>query len=170
MNKMRHVAISAVAIALFGLAQDPAHAFVVNIYDFNVDKATTTAGPLSTVMHDSFTDNIGLNRAGPITEPPSVLGNGIYAAPGGDFNGQSESAASAAGGYRVLDTTTGTVKPSSFPNSPGGPDYIQGATAILVTDTGPSNTAGLKSNDLIRVTGLFDLVSLTHPFEQYASR
>jgi hypothetical protein len=156
--KTRHF-ISAAAIALFGLAQQPAHALVVNLDDFLVVKNSAT------LMHDDFSDNIGLQNAGPMSEPPTVGGNGQYLFVGATSAGQSETG----NGFRVLDTSIAPISPTSFPTVVGGPAFVRATTATLNTNTAPLavSTFGLKRDDLIHVQGIFNLTDVTQNFESY---
>jgi len=153
---MSQFGVAAAAIALLGLAQHPAQAFVVNLYDFDVTKNG------GAYMHDDFNDAAGLAVAGTMTEPPNPGGKGIYGSP--SFAGQSE----AGNGFRVLDTSAAGTFASSFPNPPGGPAFVKTTNATLIGNLNPlPNSTGLKKNAVIHVEAMFDLITLSQPFEQY---
>jgi hypothetical protein len=157
--KMRHFALAATAIAMTALTQQPAHAFVVNLYDFDVTK---NGNPY---MTDSFGDAAGLAVAGTMTEPPNSGAPNFFGIYGSSsFAGQSE----AGNGFRVLDTSAAPIIPSSFISPPGGPSFVKSTQATLVGNLNPlPNSTGLKKNAVIHVQAMFDLIALTAPFDQY---
>jgi hypothetical protein len=121
------------------------HALVVSIDQFSVTRNGAA------FFIDGFTDGV---------PPPSGVGDLSY------FVRGAIPAGAESGGRLLLDTANGVPSP----NAAGAPRVEVDAT--LLTNTDSTNLdLGLKSNDTLRVTGIFDLVTPTGPlFSAYGVR
>jgi PEP-CTERM motif len=139
-----NVAVVLVACLLAIFSSTTSHAIQVNIDQFTI----TRNG--STFFSDSFTDG---------TEPPSApTGNyGVF----GSLGTNAE-----AGGKLLLDTATGTLSANAIETP------RRTVAALFLSNSDSSNlTAGLKIDDTLSVTGIFDLVIPTGPlFSAYGVR
>jgi hypothetical protein len=140
----RHI-ISFLAIALL-LASWPARGDAITV---NIDQYTITRNG-SIFFSDSFTDG---------TEPPSApTGSyGVF----GSFGSNAES-----GGKLLIDTATGALSANAIET----PRRTVAAIFLSNADSG-NLTAGLKIDDTLAVTGIFDLVIPAGPlFSAYGVR
>lgn len=143
-KRFSYVAGLVVACLLAIFSSTTSHAIQVNIDQFNI----TRNG--STFFTDSFTDG---------TEPPSAP-TGSYSVLG-SFGSNAES-----GGKLLIDTATGALSANAIET----PRRSVQAVFLSNADSGDL-TAGLKIDDTLSVTGVFDLVIPTGPlFSAYGVR
>lgn len=136
-----HSCLIALVAALWSVSS---HAIVVSIDQFSVTRNGVA------IFTDGFTDGV---------PPPSGVGTLSYFVRG-TFPAGSES-----GGKLLLDTANGVP----VANAGGAPRVEVNAT--LLTDTSDDLTLGLKIDDTLRVTGIFDLLAPTGPlFSAYGVR
>jgi PEP-CTERM motif len=143
-TRFSYVAGVVVACLLAIFSSTESHAIQVNIDQFTI----TRNG--STFFSDSFTDG---------SEPPSAP-TGSYNV-FGSFGSNAES-----GGKLLLDTATGALSANAIETP------RRTVAALFLSNSDSSNlTAGLKIDDTLSVTGIFDLVIPTGPlFSAYGVR
>jgi hypothetical protein len=136
-----HSCLVALIAAFWSVAS---HAIVVSIDEFSVTRNGAA------FFTDGFTDGV---------PPPSGVGDLSY------FVRGAIPAGAESGGRLLLDTANGVP----VANASGAPRVEVNAT--LLTDTTANLGPGLKSDDTLRVTGIFDLLTPTGPlFSAYGVR